>query len=41
MAVIRLHAREQVTNFKFVKPASDVWSMVRPSTTLLTGQFSA
>src|SRR6185503_1587554 len=31
--------REQVTNFKFVKPASDVWSMGATFYNMLTGQF--
>ncbi len=31
--------REQITNFKYVKPASDVWSMAASLYFLLTGQF--
>jgi DNA-directed RNA polymerase subunit RPC12/RpoP len=31
--------REQVTNFKYVKPVSDVWSMGATFYNLLTGQF--
>jgi serine/threonine protein kinase len=31
--------REQLTNFKFVKPVSDVWSMGATFYFLLTGQF--
>jgi serine/threonine-protein kinase len=31
--------REQVTNFKFVKPVSDVWSMGATFYNLLTGRF--
>jgi len=31
--------REQVTNFKFVKPVSDVWSMGATFYNMLTGQY--
>jgi len=31
--------REQVTNFKYVKPVSDVWSMGATFYNMLTGQF--
>jgi hypothetical protein len=31
--------REQVTNFKYVKPVSDVWSMAATFYCMLTGQF--
>jgi serine/threonine protein kinase len=31
--------REQITNYKYVKPASDVWSMAASIYYLLTGQF--
>lgn len=35
----RFMAREQITNYKYVKPATDVWSLGATAYVALTGQF--
>lgn len=35
----RYMAREQITNYKYVKPATDVWSLAATAYMVLTGQF--